>query len=529
MDNFKVHPNKVNGLDITQEITVRKIIEDALKKINYTAPIDPLSIATPSSVQPSPALTPSYGGVSSCYGKIEHILFPYPSEELNNPYYGKLLIEFVHKLQDKVSLISILIEKGDETAKTKVQNLLEASPSIDSEKYRILPVRAMNPAVEVSIPFLPQALRNANEYDVLQGIETDKGSHQLIVTDPHLLGNEVQGLISKAEKGDPSKKDIESTKSTTIGTFFDSLEGIEVDRTNNKIILNDSALYLQQIPETLQQIEQFAREDAPPTFLDRYTPDEQGLLLSLWQEVTLTSINKQFSKWLQDYCAVLKDNLEAITLVEPAFNPEVPDSIAAQIQNNDTQISYAETNLSNLNFEGGNILVGHDCVLAGKSIDLNDGKEYDEIHVKEHLAKTFNVSTDKVYLIGARSDFAIQALNTANTRDTPDPSHPNVNNKIYKWLAKARQRSTNEIKLVQGIYHIDLYLTLAGKINPNLPKVALVGHPVSNHLDEEVAQRQIETVAPELNEVAQYLREQGFFVLRNPLPLTHQKEGSFLL
>ena len=156
--------------------------------------------------------------------------------------------------------------------------------------------------------------------------------------------------------------------------------------------------------------------------------------------------------------------------------------------------------VSNLNFEGGNLLVGDNLILAGIG-----NQQAKTAVIPELVRKWFGI--DPVLIQSSGQVAPIQQTAFSGT----------IRN-VYK-----------AIRNTQPFFHIDLFITLAGK-NKQGRSVVVVGDPVTGFPVSGLARKQrmaiqsfVAGVKKSVDEVANRLEKdnRGLVVVRNPLPLAY--------
>jgi hypothetical protein len=232
----------------------------------------------------------------------------------------------------------------------------------------------------------------------------------------------------------------------------------------------------------------------------------------------LTAPNKmRFGSWPQDGFAVCVDRSDSRRyLLEPVpyRSPEdacIPGMIAASAAAERTQVP--------LCFEGGNMLVGDDFWLLGmdsavQSVKLGLIDRQGQETRRQALHRVFTQRVEgerKLHLIGSRipvPGFEREALVRKMTIDG------------HTWdevLYRGNGTGT-----VQPIFHIDAFVTLAGR-GPSGVYTVLVGDPgmAAELLNQEPWPHATQAV---FDDIAEQLTILGFNVVRNPLPLAYHDD-----
>jgi hypothetical protein len=269
---------------------------------------------------------------------------------------------------------------------------------------------------------------------------------------------------------------------------------------------------LQQLPKTAEYIivthEESAGELA--VWLDEMNATDRTQIL--------TAPNKmKFGSWPQDGFAVCVDRSENRKyLLEPVpyRSPEdacIPRMIASPADTERTQVP--------LCFEGGNMLVGDDFWFLGMdsavhSVKLGLIDRQARESRREALNRAFAVRVEgarTLHLIGSRvpvPGFDQDAL----VRKTTINGHT-WDEVLYRG---------NGTGTVQPIFHIDAFVTLAGR-NPSGAYQVLVGDPAmaADLLGREPWPHATQAA---FDDIAEQLTILGFNVVRNPLPLVYHDD-----
>lgn len=220
-----------------------------------------------------------------------------------------------------------------------------------------------------------------------------------------------------------------------------------------------------------------------------------------------------FTVWAEDAYVISKNGSKTY-FVEPFSFPRYADSLIADSVNN---FSEYELTQAPLYFQGGNVLIGDDFFLIGEDYPNNSldyvgnviapaAGESDENLVKRLYNKYLDKNRNLMY-VGSKQ---------------PVPSE--VVREIFingeKW---------NEIiyfgnheGTVQPLFHIDMFITLAGKDGSG-KYIVLVGDPKSAYqiLGEPVPETAMVEV---FDSIALQFAENNFKVIRNPIPLVYMDD-----
>jgi len=218
-----------------------------------------------------------------------------------------------------------------------------------------------------------------------------------------------------------------------------------------------------------------------------------------------------FTVWAEDAFVVVEDvsaQPPKRYLMEPWEFPRAADQLLAELVANASDMGVAQAPLS---FQGGNILVGDDFVLIGADY-LEDSVEiaprvFDDLgadtDVDAYVAEKFRQLFDP--------DRQIHFLRSSPNRPPPPPPVRLPDGRVFEevvYYGEGRQ---------QPIFHIDMFVSLAGRDGPGSPYRVLVGDPgmAATLLGEEPTAFDLQS---EFDDVANQLSELGFEVIRSPLP-----------
>lgn len=165
-------------------------------------------------------------------------------------------------------------------------------------------------------------------------------------------------------------------------------------------------------------------------------------------------------------------------------------------------------------FEGGNILTGDDFFFLGADhavdtfIDLGELLVPDKnLSAKKCLSQLYQHHLDKdraLYLIGTMLQLPAERVSTFSR-----------NGEEWQEVLYLKNREGT----VQPIFHIDMFLTLAGRNEEGKYQV-LVGDP--RMAAELLGNNSADLATPEaFDDIARLISKLGFEVTRNPLPLTY--------
>jgi hypothetical protein len=226
-----------------------------------------------------------------------------------------------------------------------------------------------------------------------------------------------------------------------------------------------------------------------------------------------------FLVWAEDPYVVVHDVAQeppTVFLVEPYTFPRVGDAAISDLVADGTAIQATQ---SPLYFQGGNVLIGDTFVLIGA----------------DYPANTLEIIRTRGPIIVPPDVDVPQFVNDLY-RQTFDPDRKvrYVGTRLPVPRGQVRSITIDgeewreEIYLgtgtVQPIFHIDMFISLAGR-DANGRYRVLVGSP---QLADTLLERPtVPHAMPEIfDDVARVLRQQGFEVIRNPLPITYVDDAA---
>lgn len=192
-----------------------------------------------------------------------------------------------------------------------------------------------------------------------------------------------------------------------------------------------------------------------------------------------------FTVWAQDPFIVLNHGPGQPRLVQPdVFEPEGDDAIAPLLARH----AGLPSERSALRFHGGHILVGDDFVLVSRDC-TGPPTAYEEL--LGHDRRVIFVGID---------------------RPVPEETNRELANGRVEVIHRAVGRTT-------PLVHLDLFISLAGRGADGRYRV-LVGDP--NAADAVLNRATTDhNLSEHFDDIAQQLHDEGFEVIRNPLPLTY--------
>jgi hypothetical protein len=234
--------------------------------------------------------------------------------------------------------------------------------------------------------------------------------------------------------------------------------------------------------------------------------------LSKRTEIILIPEHIKYSVWAEDPYIIAKDEETGDNyFIEPHSFPRWEDGFLAYFASKSMgwkRVRYP------LYFEGGNILIGDDFLLVGADYPLTTlnyiEKSFDRSHTQtpvELVKKTYSKFLD----------YKRKILFAGSLLPVPSAKEKDFYMNGEKWSEIFFQN--NEGGTIQPLFHIDMFITLAGRASNGKYQV-LVGDP---DLALDLLELDFKEYAiPELfHDVAEGLANQGFEVHRLPLPVVY--------
>jgi hypothetical protein len=250
----------------------------------------------------------------------------------------------------------------------------------------------------------------------------------------------------------------------------------------------------------------------------RYWLDQAGISPDRVEIVTADR-KVNFGIWAEDPYAVSRDQQDQETFfVEPDEFQRDDDGLIADIVA--TPNNGLERTQAKLIYQGGNILIGDEFWFLGKDY-LNDS-------IRKKLIPAFppeSIELRAADMYRSMLDRQRHLITIACRKPVPGFGNSKAiqtftNDDGKEWQEEIYRG--NDEGTVQPIFHIDMFLTLAGR-QADGRYIVLVGDPV-------LAARLTGQALPShalgyaFDDIAQQLEEHGFRVIRNPLPLTYDDD-----
>lgn len=223
----------------------------------------------------------------------------------------------------------------------------------------------------------------------------------------------------------------------------------------------------------------------------------------------------EFTIWAEDAYVVCDDQTDGEKFfVEPESFPRGDDPLVADQFLARAPVTRMSSINVNLLFQGGNTLIGDEFWLIGMDDAL---KSLERGFVKPNPGETDLAAVQRVYKANLDHNRSLISVRS----NLPVPIHDDRKFEMGGQIWKEFFHQSNQLGTVQPIFHIDMFLTLAGRDRHGRPQI-LVGDPllaarVTGQPLPDHAQRM-----PEIfDDIASQFAKLGFKVIRNPLPLTY--------
>ena len=219
-----------------------------------------------------------------------------------------------------------------------------------------------------------------------------------------------------------------------------------------------------------------------------------------------------FSIWAEDGYVIARDTATGSTFfIEPYEFLRYGDGLVADFVSNATSLA---TTQAPLYFQGGNVLIGDDFFFIGADYPANSLKYINTVI----LPNEGETKVDAVkrlychYMDRSRTLYYI-----GSTIPVPSQATRTITIDGQQWTEELY--AGNRPGTVQPLFHIDMFLSLAGK-GANGRYQVLVGDP---RLGAKILKVPVwpHAMAEVFDNIAESLTRQGFEVVRNPLPMAY--------
>jgi hypothetical protein len=219
-----------------------------------------------------------------------------------------------------------------------------------------------------------------------------------------------------------------------------------------------------------------------------------------------------FSVWAEDGYVVIRDAESSERyFVEPFDFPRYADALIADLVANATEM---RTTQAPLYFQGGNVLVGDDFFMIGADYPANS-VDYVGSVIAPSPGERPSDTIRRLYR--SYLDSSREVIYVGSTVPVPAETEREIKVNGRRWREIVHYG--NEPGTVQPLFHIDMFMTLAGRDDSGARRVLvgdpraaaqILGRPVWPHAMTEV-----------FDNIARGLERRGCRVIRNPLPLVH--------
>lgn len=285
------------------------------------------------------------------------------------------------------------------------------------------------------------------------------------------------------------------------------------------ISLKTTADSLQSVWRLLPNVTKFIIMVNEKAYYDEqfsYNPPER---LRVWLQnnriidrtkIIVVPTEMSFTIWAEDAYAACVDLLDSETyLVEPASFRRGDDALIADTLENSGTL---ERSLAKLYFQGGNILIADNFWLIGMDYP-NNSLKYG--YIKPGYGESPIQAVARAY--GIALDHKRRFLTIGSRLPVPTESQTEYLSNGKKWVEI--KYAGNYAGTVQPLFHIDMFITLAGR-DPSGHYIVMVGDPqlAANLLNEGIREHAMYRI---FHDFANQLKNLGLHVVRTPLPLTY--------
>ncbi|MFT2011257.1 hypothetical protein ACMA1I_21480 [Pontibacter sp. 13R65] len=216
--------------------------------------------------------------------------------------------------------------------------------------------------------------------------------------------------------------------------------------------------------------------------------------------------------WAEDAYEVITDNQNGKRfLVQPHSNRRGADSFVSYLT---AQALELERVTIPVYFEGGNILTGDDFFLMGADYGIDSMLD---LHGVLPLENGVSATETVGRLFIKYFDKERKLIFVGSTLYVPGEENRKFRKNGIEWTETFHTK--NQEGTVQPLFHIDMFITLAGR-NRQGKYQLVVGD--TRMAAELLGEELIHYSAPDVfDDIASYLQKQGFEVFRNPLPVTY--------
>lgn len=222
-----------------------------------------------------------------------------------------------------------------------------------------------------------------------------------------------------------------------------------------------------------------------------------------------------FSIWAEDGYVVVHDQASNERFfVEPFEFPRYADGLIADMVAHATPMQSTQAPLY---FQGGNVLIGDDFFLIGADYPANSLKYVNRVVIPNPGEKP-SETVHRLYR--SHLDPQRDLIYVGSTLPVPHQVERKLEHNGEQW--KEILYFGNKEGTVQPLFHIDMFITLAGRDAADKRQV-VVGDP---RLAAEVLGQSVwpHAMVEVFDNIARGLERRGFRVIRNPLPLAYMDD-----
>jgi hypothetical protein len=225
-----------------------------------------------------------------------------------------------------------------------------------------------------------------------------------------------------------------------------------------------------------------------------------------------------FSIWAEDgYVTTLDKSTGQGFFVEPFEFPRYADALISDFVANNSDLANTQAPLY---FQGGNLLIGDSFFMIGADYPANSLRYIDRVILPDPGEES-SAAVRRLY--HEYLDCEREMLEIGSTIPVPAQTEEPFQMDGEQWTEV--KYFGNRVGTQQPLFHIDMFLTLAGRSRRGRyrvlvgdPKMAarILGVPLWPHSMSDV-----------FNDIARGLRKLGFTVIRNPLPLVYVDDPDY--
>lgn len=337
----------------------------------------------------------------------------------------------------------------------------------------------------------------------------DSGVHNLDHATPGKLAGKIFAGVMRAVS--PAEPRLVATAAGDINRILLTIPNYAA---SEPIIAAAYQSLLAQLPKTMEVVilVQQSAEAAVSGWLKQH--DYAGRM-----QIDTFDDELNISIWAEDGYVVAYDSGRGATyFIEPYAFPRYADGLVADFVSNFTDL---ESTQAPLYFQGGNVLVGDDFFMIGADYPAHS-LEYITSQVitppagvspTQFIHDQYQKYLDrKRTIVYVGSGVNVPAEQTRNTT---------IGGQTWKeTICAGNSRNT-----VQPLFHIDMFVTLVGRVSEGGKYTIMVGDP-SKAYAILGGRPPAHAMQPVFDDIAARLATGGFDVVRNPLPLVYMDDPS---